>query len=95
MEMTQGEPMNQEDFLALFSPRLYGKLVTESQDVNEALTAVQRIREAFADDALYRAWMFGMNPHLNDANPLLEIIAGNSGRVMVAVRAYLDGSASA
>lgn len=39
-----------------------------------------------------RAWCLGMNPHLSDANPLVEIGAGRGLGVLAAARAYRDGS---
>lgn len=90
-------PMGHDDFVDLFGIRLLGRLETESRRPDEALTAIQQIREMFATregDGVFRAWMVGMNPHLNDKNPLLEIIAGNTWDVMVAARAYMQGAVS-
>jgi tRNA(His) 5'-end guanylyltransferase len=55
------------------------------------LWAAEGIRDAFGDDDLFRAWMIGMNPHLDDGNPLTELLAGNVGKVQAAHRAYMRG----
>jgi hypothetical protein len=87
--------MGHDDFVAFFGFRLLGRLLTEASSPDEALTAVQKIRDMFREregDSVFRSWMCGMNPALGDANPLLEIIAGNSGRVLTAARVYFEGS---
>ncbi len=55
------------------------------------LWAAETIRAEFEDGDLFRAWMVGMSPFLNDGNPLTELLAGNVNEVMKAHRAYMRG----
>lgn len=41
--------------------------------------------------AIARAWMIGMNPHLDDRAPILAIIDGGAPDVEAAASAYLEG----
>lgn len=56
-----------------------------------ALWAAEQIRMEFEDGALFRAWMIGMNPHLDDKEPVTELLAGNINGVLKAHRAYKRG----
>ena len=38
-----------------------------------------------------RAWLMGMNPHLDDASPAERVLAGEYKEVMAAARAYSAG----
>ena len=55
---------------------------------------VVRIFRQVADregEAVARAWMVGMNPHLDDQAPILAIADGRIRDVEAAARAYLSG----
>lgn len=56
-----------------------------------ALWAAETIRAEYEDMNLFRAWMIGTNPHLNDAEPVTMLLAGKINEVMKAHRAYLAG----
>lgn len=55
------------------------------------LWAAETIRADFEDGDLFRAWMVGMSPYLDDRSPLTELLAGNVTEVMKAHRAYMSG----
>ncbi|MGW7313126.1 XRE family transcriptional regulator [Streptomyces sp. NPDC054865] len=61
------------------------------EQLRAALQVFQLIQYA---ESVYtaRAWMIGMNPQLEDEAPALCIAAGRRRDVMVAARAYVDGS---
>lgn len=58
------------------------------------LWAAEQIREAMDDGDMFRAWMAGMNPFLDDKNPATELLAGNVNEVLKAHRAYMRGDAT-
>jgi hypothetical protein len=62
--------------------------VEEEGKLRTGYAAFRLIRNAEGVD-IARAWMVGMNPHLDDRNPLTEIGLGHGRDVMMAARAYL------
>lgn len=54
-----------------------------------AYDVVKKIHRAECAQTAFN-WMCGMNPHLGDKNPALEIGAGNGQEVLAAARAYLN-----
>lgn len=85
------------DFLV---ENLGGKLVLHLSD-GRPLGATAEIfrsaREVFSliaeaeGEQIARAWMIGMNPHLNDESPLLALKEGRAAEAIRAARAYLNG----
>jgi hypothetical protein len=71
-----------------FSLRI-AALLTPNQRA-EAVQVFQQIADR-EGEATARAWMIGMNPHLDDQAPILALRDGRSSDVMVAARAYLEG----
>lgn len=65
-----------------------GAMVTEPEHID----FVEQVFKRMESDDVARAWLMGMNPHLDDKSPLLEILAGNGRSVMGAVKAYEDGA---
>jgi len=71
-----------------FSLRVAALLTPEQQDI--AVQVFQQIADR-EDDATARAWMIGMNPHLDDQAPILALQDGRTDDVLAAARAYLNG----
>lgn len=89
--MTAPQPTDPAAFLAAqFSPRVAALLTT----VEQQETATRIIRELADRECLAtaRAWMIGMNPHLDDQAPILAIVDGRGGDAEAAARAYLNGA---
>ncbi|MFD5891652.1 XRE family transcriptional regulator [Streptomyces sp. NPDC060334] len=80
-------------------PKQIGKwasgVTTPRPESEERLRAALQVFQLIQDaESLYtaRAWMIGMNPQLEDEAPAECIAAGRFRDVMVAARAYVDGS---
>ena len=72
-----------------FGPKLTDSLTVEQQ--NTAVDAYTLIR-ATDGPHVARAWMMGLNPHLDDQAPLLALHDGRSrDDVLTAVRAHQEG----
>jgi hypothetical protein len=71
----------------------FGTTLADSLTVQEQNTAVDAYTLIQATDGPHtaRAWMIGMNPHLDDQAPILALRDGRSSDVMAAARAYLEG----
>lgn len=71
-----------------FGPKLTDSLTAPQQDTAvDAYVLIQAVEGPHTA----RAWMIGMNPHLDDQAPLLAIQDGRGRDVLVAARAYLGG----
>jgi hypothetical protein len=82
--------MNAADALqAQFGARVAALLATPEQQ--QAAHRTFRLIADVEGEAIARAWMIGMNPHLNDRAPLLAIRDGHGKDAEVAARAYLNG----
>lgn len=86
-----GQGPKPEDFTLMFGHALGRAMIDTALKPAGALWAAEQIRQEFADDDLFRAWMMGMNPALDDKSPLLEMIAGNVEGALAAHRAYKRG----
>lgn len=71
-----------------FGTRLTESLTTKQRDAAvDAYVLIQSVE----GQHVARAWMIGMNPHLNDLSPILAIQGGHGRDVLVAARVYLGG----
>ncbi|MGW7001365.1 hypothetical protein ACWGCW_00710 [Streptomyces sp. NPDC054933] len=48
-----------------------------------------------SDPGAARAWLIGVNPHLDDENPIRAIAANRADEVLAAAHAYADGQNAA
>lgn len=86
-----GQGPKPSDYPLMFGIALGRAVLDTALEPAGALWAAEGIRAAFDCDDLFRAWMIGMNPHLDNKTPLLELISGNVGTVQAAHRAYMRG----
>lgn len=77
------------DLNALLGPNAAALLTTPEQ----RQTATQIITQIATreSEAIARAWLIGMNPHLGDEAPLLAIADGRGDQAQAAAHAYLNG----
>ncbi|MFD8771436.1 hypothetical protein [Streptomyces sp. NPDC059916] len=80
---------NTEALIAQFGRRVTSQLAEPEQRAT-ATRIFQQLAER-EDPATARAWMIGMNPHLDDQAPILAIATGRGREAEAAARAYLDG----
>lgn len=92
-----GTDANRDDpearFLATqFGPRIATLLATPSQRA-DAVLAYDLIASSYQrdGDSIARAWMVGMNPHLDEQSPIDAIAAGLGDAVLAAARAEARG----
>ncbi|MDH2390060.1 hypothetical protein QCN29_14920 [Streptomyces sp. HNM0663] len=74
---------------AQFGPRLAARLTTPRQQA-DAARILQQLAQV-EGEATARAWMVGMNPHLDNMAPIHAITDGRMRDVEAAARAYLNG----
>lgn len=77
------------DLNTLLGPELATLLTTPKQQ-QTAAQIIQQLADR-EDQHTARAWMIGMNPHLDDQAPILAIAEGRADEVRAAARAYLNG----
>lgn len=68
---------------------------TPRQDAEDRLRAALQVFQLIQDAESFhtaRAWLIGMNPLLEDESPITVIADGRFRDVMIAARAYVDGS---
>jgi hypothetical protein len=84
---------NPREIAAQLVDRLGSNLAARLTTSEQQATA-HRILQQLADredPATARAWMIGMNPHLDDQAPILAIAEGRGQDAEAAARAYLNG----
>lgn len=72
----------------------FGQRLADTLGTPESRETAHRIFQQIADregENTARAWMIGMNPHLDDQAPILAIADGRGQDAEAAARAYLDG----
>jgi len=82
-----------DDMVQMFGYVLGSALMNTATDPAGALWTAKQIQESMGDH-MFRAWMIGMNPFLDDRTPLLELLDGNITGVVAAHKAYLRGDAT-
>jgi tRNA(His) 5'-end guanylyltransferase len=88
---SNGSGPAQSDYVTLFGYPIGQAVLATATVPAGALWAAEQIREEMEDDQIFRLWMSGMNPSLDDKNPLTELLAGNIKDVLAAFRAYKSG----
>ncbi len=88
---SNGSGPAQGDYVAIFGYPIAQALRATVMKPAGALWAADQIHREMESDDIFRAWMLGMNPHLDDRNPLIELLAGNVNGVLSAFRAYMRG----
>lgn len=88
---SNGSGPAQSTYVKLFGYAVGQAVLETAMEPAGALWAAEQIRDTMGSDDVFRAWMIGMNPHLDDRNPLTELLAGNVKDVLAAHRAYMRG----
>ncbi|MFF2100949.1 hypothetical protein [Streptomyces sp. NPDC058202] len=88
--MTQAPDRISADLAAWLGEALADRLTDAVQ--REAAHAIfQQVADSDGR-TVARAWMIGLNPHLNNQAPLLAIAGGQTADVKAAASAYLDNA---
>lgn len=91
---SDGSGPAQNVYVDLFGYAIGQAILDTATKAAGPMWAAEQIREAMESDDLFRAWMVGMNPALDDKDPLSELLSGNVNGVLKAHRAYLRGDFS-